>query len=201
VQSGLFENNVLLMSQHMAQYAVTGREAPPMSERMVAWPIYDIFDVSDGQVFVGVVTDTQWRVFCEAFGMSELLAHPDLGSQELRRAARPWVVPAVAARLAALTRNELMSKCEELGLPFAPIARPVELFDDPHLNADGGLLPVTLADGSTTRLPNIPLSIDGKRPPLRHDLPKVGQHGAEIARELGLSEAQIAAMQKAGALV
>lgn len=201
IQAGLFENNVLLMSQHMAQFAVTGREPPPMSERMVAWPIYDIFDVSDGQVFVGVVTDTQWRVFCDAFGLDMLTSHADLGTQELRRAARHWVVPAVAARLAGLTKNELMARCEELGLPFAPIARPVELFDDPHLNADGGLLPITLFNGSTTRLPNIPLSIDGQRPQLRHDLPRVGQHGAEIARELGLSEEQIAAMQKAGALV
>jgi crotonobetainyl-CoA:carnitine CoA-transferase CaiB-like acyl-CoA transferase len=201
IQSGLFENNVLLMSQHMAQFAATGREAPPMSERMVAWPIYDIFDVADGQVFVGVVTDTQWRVFCEAFGLEALSANPDLGTQEQRRAARPWVVPMVAASLAHLTKNQLMSRCEELGLPFAPIARPVELFDDPHLNADGGLLPITLADGSTTKLPNIPLSIDGQRPALRHDLPRVGQHGAEIARELGLSEEQIKTLQSKGALV
>ncbi len=201
IQSGLFENNVLLMAQHMAQFAVTGREAPPMSERMVAWPVYDIFDVSDGQVFVGVVTDTQWRVFCEAFGLPELLSHPDLGTQELRRAARGWVIPLIAERLAGLTRDALMQRCEALGLPFAPIARPVELFDDPHLNANGGLLPVTLDNGVVAKLPNIPLAIDGQRPPLRRDLPRVGQHGAEIARELGLTEPQIAAMQAAGALI
>ena len=201
IQSGLFENNVLLMAQHMAQFAVSGKEAPPMSERMVAWPIYDIFDVTDGQVFVGVVTDTQWRVFCEAFGLETLVAHHDLGTQELRRAARAWVIPMVAAQLSVLTKAGLMTRCEELGLPFAPIARPVELFDDPHLNAEGGLLPVTLPDGSVTKLPNIPLSIDGQRPVLRHDLPRVGQHGAEIARELGLSDAQIEALQKAGVLM
>lgn len=201
IQSGLFENNVLLMAQHMAQFAVSGKEAPPMSERMVAWPIYDIFDVTDGQVFVGVVTDTQWRVFCEAFGLETLVAHHDLGTQELRRAARAWVIPMVAAQLSVLTKAGLMTRCEELGLPFAPIARPVELFDDPHLNAEGGLLPVTLPDGSVTKLPNIPLSIDGQRPVLRHDLPRVGQHGAEIARELGLSDAQIEELQKAGVLM
>ena len=119
IQSGLFENNVLLMAQHMAQFAVSGKEAPPMSERMVAWPIYDIFDVTDGQVFVGVVTDTQWRVFCEAFGLETLVAHHDLGTQELRRAARAWVIPMVAAQLSVLTKAGLMTRCEELGLPFA----------------------------------------------------------------------------------
>ena len=201
IQSGLFENNVLLMAQHMAQYAVTGREAPPMSERMVAWPVYDIFDVSDGQVFVGVVTDTQWRVFCEAFAMDDLLADPALVTQEQRRAARPRVIPVIAARLAGFTRETLMQRCETLGLPFAPIARPVELFDDPHLNANGGLLPLTLADGTRTKLPNIPLSIDGERPKLRHDLPGVGEHGTEIATELGYSVTEIADMRGAGALL
>ncbi len=201
IQSGLFENNVLLMAQHMAQFAVTGVEAPPMSERMVAWPVYDIFDVTDGQVFVGAVTDTQWRVFCDAFDLSELMAHPDLTTQDQRRTARPWVLPKIAEKLAPLTCASLMAKCEELGLPFAPISRPVELFDDPHLNAQGGLLPVTLPDGRVTKLPNIPLAIDGERPELRRDLPNIGEHGAEIARELGLSEAEITEMQAAGALV
>ena len=201
IQSGLFENNVLLMSQHMAQFAVTGKEAPPMSERNVAWPVYDIFDVSDGQIFVGAVTDTQWKVFCEAFDLPMLLNDPELTTQEQRRAARPRVLPLIAEKLRPLTRAELMARLEALGLPFAPIARPVELFDDPHLNAQGGLLPVTLADGTTTKLPNIPLAIDGQRPELRRDLPRPGQHGAEIARELGYGEAEIAAMRKAGMLV
>jgi len=200
IQAGLFENNVLLMAQHMAQYAVTGKEAPPMSERMVAWPVYDIFDVTDGQVFVGVVTDTQWRVFCEAFNLPALLADPDLTTQEQRRAARPRVLPLIAERLAPLTRAGLMAQLESLGLPFAPIATPVELFDDPHLNHQGGLLPVTLPDGRTTRLPNIPLSIDGERPALRRDLPSVGEHSVEIARELGLTDGQILGLIKKGIL-
>ena len=197
IQAGLFENNVLLMSQHMAQFAITGQEAPPMSERMVAWPIYDIFNVADGQVFLGVVTDTQWKLFCEAFGLPELLEDPRLITQTDRRAARGWVVPLVGERLKKLTKNELMTKFEELGLPFAPIARPAELFDDPHLNVPGGLLPVTLADGRVTKLPNIPLSIDGERPELRRDLPRVGEHSAEIAAEIGYSAEEIAALQAA----
>ena len=197
IQAGLFENNVLLMSQHMAQFAITGQEAPPMSERMVAWPIYDIFDVADGQVFLGVVTDTQWKLFCEAFGLPELLNDPRLITQTDRRAARSWVVPLVGERLKDLTKNELMTRFEELGLPFAPIARPAELFDDPQLNVPGGLLPVTLADGRVTKLPNIPLSIDGERPELRRDLPRVGEHSAEIAAEIGYSTEEVAALPAA----
>ena len=185
VQSGLFENNVLLMAQHMAQYTISGREAPPMSVRQVAWPIYDLFETSDGtQVFVGVVTDTQWRLFCAEFHLPELAADPALLTQGQRVAARERVLPIVAAVLRQYDKAALMEKCERLGLPFAPITRPVELFDDPHLNASGGLVPVVLPNGVATKLPALPLSFDGERPAQRSGLPSVGQHTAEIVAEL-----------------
>ena len=201
VQSGLFENNVLLVAQHMAQFAVTGQEAAPMTQRLPAWPVYDIFTVADGQVFVGVVTDTQWRVFCEAFALADLAADPGLSTQHQRVEARARTIPVVAEAFRAYTRAALMAKCEALGLPYAPIARPVELFDDPHLNASGGLLPVTLPDGRSTRLPALPLALDGARPGVRRDVPAVGQHGAEVAAELGYDTAAVAALRAAGVLV
>jgi crotonobetainyl-CoA:carnitine CoA-transferase CaiB-like acyl-CoA transferase len=187
VQSGLFENNVLLMAQHMAQFAISGVEAPPMSVRQVAWPIYDLFDTADGgQVFVGVVTDTQWRLFCAEFDLSALADDPALTTQAQRVAARAAVLPHVSAALATYTRAELMAKCERLGLPFAPITRPAELFDDPHLNASGGLVPVALPDGTPSKLPALPLSFDGARLAQRRGPPQVGEHNAEILA--GLAE-------------
>jgi crotonobetainyl-CoA:carnitine CoA-transferase CaiB-like acyl-CoA transferase len=196
VQSGLFENCVLLVAQHMAQFAVTGNEAPPMTQRLPAWPIYDIFTVSDGQVFVGVVTDTQWKVFCDAFGLRELLDDPTLASQQQRVLGRARTLPLVAEAFRPCTRAELMARCEALGLPYAPIARPVELFDDPHLNGSDGLVPLTLPDGRSVRLPALPLSIDGERLPLRYDLPHAGADGAAIAAELGYSEAEVAGLRE-----
>jgi crotonobetainyl-CoA:carnitine CoA-transferase CaiB-like acyl-CoA transferase len=200
VQAGLFENNVLLVAQHMAQYAVTGQEVLPMSARAPAWPVYDIFDVADGQVFVGVVTDTQWRVFCEAFALADLLADPAMATRRDRVAARERTLPRVAAAFRPFTRAALMAKCEALGLPYAPISRPAELFDDPHLNAAGGLVPVTLPDGRVTKLPALPLAFDGERPGARRDLPGVGEQGAEIAAELGYGTAEVAALRRAGVL-
>ena len=201
VQVGLFENDAVLVAQHMAQFAVTGKEPPPMSERMTAWPVYDIFDVSDGQVFVGVVTDSQWRVFCEAFGLSALADDPALTTQRARVDARTRVLPVIADAFRGFTRAELMARLESLGLPFAPISRPVELFDDPHLNNSGGLVPLALPDGRATKLPALPLSLDGARLERRRDIPQIGEHGAEIAAELGYSADQIAAMRRSGALV
>jgi crotonobetainyl-CoA:carnitine CoA-transferase CaiB-like acyl-CoA transferase len=200
VQAGLFETVALLMAQHMAQTAITGTAPPPMSVRRPAWPVYDIFDTADGgQVFVGVVTDTQWPAFCRAFGLEELAADPTLATKQLRVAARDRTIPRIEAALRRWTKADLMARCEELGLPFAPIGRPAELFDDPHLKGSGGLVPLTLPDGRRLALPALPVALDGARP---HggDLKAPGADGAAIAAELGYAEAEIAALRAGGIL-
>jgi crotonobetainyl-CoA:carnitine CoA-transferase CaiB-like acyl-CoA transferase len=190
----------LLMAQHMAQTAITGVEPPPMSVRLPAWPVYDIFDTADGgQVFVGVVTDTQWPAFCAAFGLEDLASDPSLATKQQRVAERARTIPRVAEVFRRYTKPALMAKCEALGLPFAPIGRPADLFGDPHLNA-GGLVPLTLPDGRKVKLPALPMALDGERPAARRDLIPPGADNAAIAAELGYSEAEIARLRDSGVL-
>lgn len=185
VQAGLFENNALLVGQHMAQSVITGRAPPPMGVREPAWPIYDIFDTrGGGQVFVGVVTDGQWHLLCDAFALHGLAADPALSTQAERQAERSRVLPVVAAAFAQLDQPALMARLDALGLPYAPIATPTDLFTDPHLAEPGALLPITLPDGRTLPLPNLPLAMNGARPALRHDVPAPGQHTQELTTEL-----------------
>ncbi len=201
VTSGLFENNMFLVAQHMLQYAVTGQPANPMPERLAAWAVYDVFDTSDGsQVFVGVVSDGQWRTFCDAFDLPDLKDAPGLGSNRERVLKREQFLPRLRQLFAGRTKADILGECERIGLPFAPIAKPHELFNDPHLNHPGAMVTVTLDDGRTTPVPALPLSMGGKRLGLRRDLPKAGEHGADIARELGIDEAAIAALIARGVL-
>ncbi|MGX9964669.1 CaiB/BaiF CoA transferase family protein [Roseomonas sp. F4] len=201
IQAGLFETVALLMAQHMAQTKIMGQEPPPMSVRRPAWPVYDIFGTSDGgQVFVGVVTDTQWPAFCSAFGLDDLANDPTLSNKKQRADARDRTIPRIAQALLAYTKPELMAKCEALGLPFAPIGKPAELFEDPHLLGSGGLVPLHLPDGTPIGLPALPVSIDGARPGGTGDLRPAGADGAAIAAELGYSEAEIAALRASGVL-
>ena len=186
----------------MAQAAITGIEPRPMSVRTPAWPVYDVFETADGgQVFVGVVTDTAWPAFCAAFGLEALAADPSLSTKQQRVAERGRTIPAIAAVLRGYTKAALMEKCEALGLPYAPIGKPADLFDDPHLNAGGGLVPLTLPDGRIVKLPALPISLDGERPPLRHDLSAPGAHNAEIATELGLTDAEVKDLRARGVLL
>jgi crotonobetainyl-CoA:carnitine CoA-transferase CaiB-like acyl-CoA transferase len=202
VQSALFENNVLLVAQHMMQYAVTGKPAAPMPGRISAWGIYDVFTVRDGeQVFLAVVSDTQWRIFCDAFTFDDLRADPRLGTNNDRVLARDWLIPMLRARLADHSAAELSGMFERAGLPFAPITRPEQLFEDPHLRQTGGLAPLTLPGGRTTSVPLLPLALAGERMGVRLDPPRLGEHSAELLRELGYSNEEIAAMGRANLTV
>ena len=206
VDSALFENNVFLVGQHMMQYAVTGQPAAPMPERISSWAVYDVFDVKDGgQIFLAVVSDAQWQVFCDAMGYADLKADPRHASNNDRVRQRPTLVPELRRRLGQHRAEELAAVFERHGLPFAPIARPEQLFDDPHLTATGGLAEITLPDGEragqVARTTLLPLRMDGRRLAVRSDPPRLGQHTEPLLQGLGYDAGQIQALLEAKAVV
>lgn len=201
VQSALFENNILLVAQHMMQFAVTGQPPRPMPQRISAWGIYDVFTVMDGeQIFLAVVSDGQWRSFCAAFGLTDWAADPRLATNNGRVQSRDWLMPALREALAGWRASALAAIFEREGLPFAPISRPEQLMQDPHLRASGGLVPMTLPDGREALTPLLPITLDGQRPPLRSSPPQIGEHGDALLRDLGYRDAEIADLRAAGVL-
>jgi crotonobetainyl-CoA:carnitine CoA-transferase CaiB-like acyl-CoA transferase len=196
VVASLYESTVFLVGQHMAQMAVTGKPAAPMPVRVSAWAIYQVFETGDGQqVFVGVVSDKQWKDFCIAFELHELAADKSLDTNNDRVKHKERLVPLIQAEFRKYSKQQLMDKLEKTGLPFAPIARPEDLFDDPHLAANDGLVPITISDGplagQQTRLPALPLEMDGERFGVHRDVPRAGQHSREVLREAGYGEGEI----------
>ena len=205
VVASLYESTVFLVGQHMAQYAVTGSAAVPMPARVSAWAIYQVFETGDDdQVFVGVVSDKQWKLLCESFGLDELAADESLATNNDRVAHKDRLLPIIEDTFRQFTKSELMAKLEQSGLPFAPITKPEELFDDEHLNASGGLLEMTVTDGDRAgekaRLPALPLEMDGQRFGIHRDVPRKGQHTREIMAEVGYSDAQIDALIEQGSV-
>jgi crotonobetainyl-CoA:carnitine CoA-transferase CaiB-like acyl-CoA transferase len=191
VTSSLFESTAYLVAQHMAQYELTGEAPPPMSVKRPAWGVYDIFETGGGgRLFVGVVTDTQWETFCREFGEDELKHDARLKTNGARVKQRAWLIPRLGETFKRFTQDELTQKLEAVGLPFAPIAKPWDLLDDPHLNASGGLLETTIG-GKTIRVPALPLELDGARLGKRSDPPGIGEHGRELLAGLGCSPEEI----------
>tara|TARA_B110000305_G_scaffold66446_1_gene74336 strand:+ start:716 stop:1918 length:1203 start_codon:yes stop_codon:yes gene_type:complete len=203
VTSALFETTVFMMGQHMAQQAVSGEAPMPMSQRQSAWSIYDVFRSKEGEsVFIGVVSDTLWVKFCEVFELDTFGADAALASNSGRIKCRDSIIPVITALFASMSKQELMDRLELAGIPFAPINRPEDLLDDPHLEASKGLLPVTLSDGKRTgtqaRLPALPLEMSDGKFELRSDLPREGEHSIEVMRDAGYSIDEIDEMLREG---
>jgi len=201
VQSALYENCVLLAAQHMQQYMVTGEAAAPMPNRISAWAIYDVFTFAGGeQMFVAATGEGQWRALCQVLGQTALLDDPALASNNDRVLQRPRLLAHLAEVFAPLDAGQLALQLEANGIPFAPIRRPEELFNDPHLQQSGGMADLQLEDGSHTPMPLLPLSLDGQRLQPRRAIARIGEHTRQVMRELGYSDAHIAELCAAGVL-
>lgn len=192
VRAALFETAAFLMGHHMAYAAVSGEAVPPMPARVSAWAIYHQFETSDGQrVFIGVTSDKQWARFCEVFNRPDWLSDARLATNNGRIEQRDWLLPAVCEIIAVLPLADVLTRCEAADLPFSPIARPEDLFDDPQLHGSESLIPTTLPDGRETALPSLPFRIGTMERVSRAELSALGADTDTILARLAYSPAQI----------
>ena len=185
IRVGLFENCLFMVAQHMVQHELTGQPSTPMPQRVHAWPIYDVFQTRDQkQIFIGVVTDGHWQSFCERFELPEFLADPRLQNATDRIDARTWTVPKAAARIELWDLPPLTEILDQLNIPFARINAPEDMFADPHVLRQGGLVSATNVDGKTFRAPALPLEINGQGIGADLVVPKLGADTETVLAEL-----------------
>ena len=199
VESALFESVVLMMGPHLAAGAVLKHPIPPMPERLSSWAIYEPFDTADGtKIFLGVTSDGQWRRFVDVFGLDEMKSDPRLTTNNDRIAARPWLLPALAKVIERMPFDEVERKSAEADISYSRVARPEDLWDDPHLDATGQLAEHILPGGEVTRLPLLPFRLDGRLMGLRTHAPKIGGDSRAVLSSLGYDAAAIASLAASG---
>ncbi len=202
VRSSLFESVAFMVGQHMTYAAVSGQPAPPMPERVSAWSIYELFETREGEkIFLGATSDQQFVRMCEVFGFDDFLNDPRLASNNQRIDARDWLIPELKRRIAGLSMPEVVERAEKASLPFSPVAKPEDLFEDPQLNAGGSLVETQLPGGTRTKLPRIPVRVGDYDFNLRNNPPGVGEGGRQLLEEIGLSETEMDALVKEGVVV
>jgi crotonobetainyl-CoA:carnitine CoA-transferase CaiB-like acyl-CoA transferase len=167
--------------------------------------VYDVFTVRDGeQIFLAAVSDAQWRIFCDLLGFDDLKADLALKTNNDRVRARPRLLQVLRDRLAQRSAAELSALFEQAGLPFAPIRKPEDLYDDPHLLATGGLADVVLPDGEqagkTVKTTLFPITLDGQRLPVRLQPPVFAAHTEALLEGLGYARGDIDALRAQSAV-
>ena len=177
----------------MAQTSTTGSAPPPMSVRVSAWAVYEIFETRDEeQVFVGVVSDGQWKSFCDSFQITEFIKDKEMDLNAGRVGKRDIIIPKIQDLFKTYDKVDLMKKLDETGLPFAPISKPEDLFDDEHLNASDGLIDIKVPyKDMYTKLPSLPIEMNNHRFGLHHPVPEIGEHSKRILKEIGFDEEAI----------
>jgi crotonobetainyl-CoA:carnitine CoA-transferase CaiB-like acyl-CoA transferase len=167
--------------------------------------VYDVFTVKDGeQIFISAVSDAQWATFCEVFEFADLKADVRYASNNDRVRERPTLLPILRERLGRYSAQELGDLMETHKLPYAPIRKPEELFDDEHLLATGGLADMTLPDGphagETSKATLFPFTMDGQRLGVRLSPPKLGAHTDELLCELGYGAGDVESLKATGSV-
>ena len=189
IRIGLFENSLLLVAQHMVQFEMLGEEPEPMPNRAFSWPVYDIFQTADGrEIFVGAVTDGQWEVLCRILNKDDLLNDERLQTRMDQINARYWTKPIFTEAIKSFEFDWLSSEFQKVGIPYAPVARPAQMYDDPQAQAAGGLPISTFEDGKQIRVPGMPVEIDNNRVGTDFDIPGVGQDNNSILTDLGFDK-------------
>ena len=192
VQSALFESTAYMVAQHMSGQIVTGKEPPPMPHKASSWAIYETFTTADEKtIFVAITSDNHWRAFCTEFGLNELLADPALKTNPQRAAGHDRIAPVVEAIVRVRTFDVMGRILERLKIPFAPLAKPADLFDDPHLNHGNRMVETHFQNGKRAKLPALPLEMDDHTLGIRTQPPRKGEHTREVLAEAGFSTVEI----------
>jgi len=196
ITSGLYETTVFWVAQWLASYAATGEPSVPLPElkqgTRMGWGIYQLFTAADGEdVFIGVTSNAHWERFCKEFALDDLLADDRLDDNAKRVAARGWLPGRVAEDMRRYSSAELAERLERARVPFAPLRRPDQLVDDPHLNASEQFIVTPLPGRGPAKLPKLPVRSTAYEFGLRRPAPTLGEHTREVLEELGLSKDEI----------
>jgi crotonobetainyl-CoA:carnitine CoA-transferase CaiB-like acyl-CoA transferase len=202
ITSGLYETTVFWVGQWLAQAAATGEPSVPMPEirqgTRMGWGVYQLFDTSDGErVFIGITSNGHWERFCREFGLADLLADPRLADNARRVAARDWLPARLSEETRRYTSAELQRRLERARVPFAPLRRPDEVLDDPHLNAGGQFVATPLPGKGIAKLPKLPVRSSAYEMGLRRPAPGLGEHTREVLEALGVTKDEIESLASA----
>jgi crotonobetainyl-CoA:carnitine CoA-transferase CaiB-like acyl-CoA transferase len=146
---------------------------------------YEVLPVKDGHIILAVGNDGQFQRFCKVVGLSDLANDPRFSTNPARVTNREALRKVVEKRLVAWEKQKLLAELEANAVPASPINTIAEAFDDPQAKARG--MKLELDDGHGNKLPSVraPMVMSGTPLSYERPSPRLGEHTAEILREIG----------------
>ena len=199
IDTSLFEGALALSIRETAELWATARVPEPMGSAHRLTAPYQALRTRDGHVTVAGNNQRLWRRLCTAIGGDELADDPRFATNDDRMANRPALVAELEARLRTRDTDDWVRILQDAGVPVGPINDYREVFEDPHTHAREMVVEMDHPVEGTVRGLGIPVKLSETPGRIRRAAPLLGEHTAEVLRELGYADAEIADLQIAAA--
>ena len=181
-----------LLTYQAANYLATGHNPPRMGNAHASIVPYGTFDTRDGQLMLAVGNDDQWRRFCDAAGLSELVSDPRFSTNPQRVENREVLWPIVARALRVRDRDDWTALLRNVGVPCGPVRTIGETLADAQLEARGMITSLRHPAAGDLRVVANPVKLSDTSAVPDTPAPLLGQHTESIlTRDLGLSRQEL----------
>ncbi len=187
VDTALVDSTVGVLSNQALNFLVSGKIPGRIGNSHPNIVPYQEFPVADGHVIVATGNDNQYIKFCNVLGAPELAQNPDYKDNAGRLTHRSELAAKLSALTARMTRDDLLAKLEAQGVPAGPINNLQQVFADPQVIARGMKIELPSAAAKGGKIPGVrtPINLDGWPAASDRASPQLGEHTAEILREIG----------------
>jgi crotonobetainyl-CoA:carnitine CoA-transferase CaiB-like acyl-CoA transferase len=200
VELSLMDTALGFMGYMAQSYWRTGNNPRPMGTAHPSMSPYQAFQAKDGWIMLGAGNDAQWRRFCAAAGMDELVEHPDLANNALRVKNMAFTVSVVQERMVTKTVGQWIELLSAANVPCSPIHSLGQALEHPQVASRGLVVESEHPVLGTIRNIGLPVRFQNEdrnavRPP-----PLLGEHSAEVLRSLGYDDEHIANLLDEGVI-
>jgi crotonobetainyl-CoA:carnitine CoA-transferase CaiB-like acyl-CoA transferase len=200
VDTSLYETALGYIGYHLVGYLADGTVPAPQGTTFPMVAPYQVFPTRDGELMVAGGNDRLFALLCEVVDLPELVSDARFRTNPDRVRNRDELVTRLSERLRERTSTEWRELLSAAGVPAAPVADVADVVEAEQTEALGMLQPVPHPSIPDLRLAAVPLSFDGERAAHRSAPPLVGEHTAEVLREVGYSDDEIATLAAEGVI-